>query len=224
MVRVAALKNAAEEGDTGPDAAGLTPTQQLEHISLRAHEMIRQLYETLTDEILPALSERGIRLLGMDALDPSAQAALARHFRDEILPALTPMAIDSSRPFPLLVLPEPEPRRAPGPGGGRGAPPPRRGPGAGEAAPPGAPARARTARATSSWRTSSGPSCATCFRASRCWRPRPSASPATPRWTSTTRAAATSSRRWRRSCASAGRGTRCGWRSRPGRARTSSPS
>ncbi|HEY6548830.1 MAG TPA: RNA degradosome polyphosphate kinase, partial [Vicinamibacteria bacterium] len=102
MVRVAALKNAVEEGDTGPDAAGLSPGQQLEHIALRAHEMIRQLYEALGGEILPALSERGIRLLGVDGLDAGAQAALGRHFRDEILPALTPMAIEASRPFPFL--------------------------------------------------------------------------------------------------------------------------
>jgi polyphosphate kinase len=102
MVRVAALKNDVEEGDTSPDVSGLTPFQQLERISARAHEMTAQLYKTLLEEILPGLAARGIRLLGMEELDPASRAGLSRHFRDEILPALTPLAIDSSRPFPLL--------------------------------------------------------------------------------------------------------------------------
>ncbi len=53
MVRVAALKNALEEGDTAPDPAGLTPTQQLQEISVRAHAMVGRLYEALGAEILP---------------------------------------------------------------------------------------------------------------------------------------------------------------------------
>jgi polyphosphate kinase len=102
MVRVAVLQNEQEEGDIAPDAAGLTPAAQLQQISERAHEMVGRLYRTLQEEILPGLAERGIRILGVDALDANAQSALGRHFRDEILPALTPMAIDSSRPFPFL--------------------------------------------------------------------------------------------------------------------------
>jgi polyphosphate kinase len=102
MVRVAALKNAIEEGDTGPDHAGLTPERQLAMISERAHEMVARLYETLAADILPALAERGIRIAPLETLDPAQQAALQRHFRDEVLPALTPLAIDVSRPFPML--------------------------------------------------------------------------------------------------------------------------
>jgi polyphosphate kinase len=103
MVRVAALKNDLAEGDTAPDLAGLTPGQQLQEISIRAHAMVEGLYKTLGDEILPALVERGISLLAVDALDPQQRLAVARHFRDEVLPALTPLAIDISRPFPMLA-------------------------------------------------------------------------------------------------------------------------
>ncbi|HLA78663.1 MAG TPA: polyphosphate kinase 1 [Vicinamibacteria bacterium] len=103
MVRVAALQHAVQEGDTSPDLAGLTPGQQLKEISLRAHEMVDQLYRALSDEILPALAERGIRLVSVGSLDPGLRPPLARHFRDEILPVLTPLAIDFSRPFPMLL-------------------------------------------------------------------------------------------------------------------------
>ncbi len=103
MVRVAALKNDVALGDTAPDLAGLTPTQQLQRISERAHAIVGQLYSVLREQILPALAERGVRLVRSEDLDPEARAALSRHFRDEVLPALTPLAIDASRPFPMLA-------------------------------------------------------------------------------------------------------------------------
>jgi polyphosphate kinase len=103
MVRVAALKNALAEGDIAPDVAGLTPGQQLQQISEKAHAMVDRLYETLTKEILPALGERGIRILPLAELETVARSTVSRHFRDEVLPALTPLAIDSSRPFPMLA-------------------------------------------------------------------------------------------------------------------------
>jgi polyphosphate kinase len=103
MVRVAALKEALAEGDTAPDVAGMTPAQQLQKISERAHAMVDELYATLTGEILPPLGERGLRPVRPGDLEPSARATLARYFRDEVLPALTPLAIDASRPFPMLA-------------------------------------------------------------------------------------------------------------------------
>jgi polyphosphate kinase len=103
MVRVGRLKNALGEGDTAADLAGLTPTQQLAQISERAHEMVERLYKTLMGEILPALGARGIRVLPLEQIDAAQRAPLARHFRDEVLPALTPLAIDVSRPFPMLA-------------------------------------------------------------------------------------------------------------------------
>jgi polyphosphate kinase len=103
MVRVAALQGAMDEGDTAPDLAGLTPSQQMRHISIRGHEMVEQLYATVTKQILPALGERGIRILPVESLEATQRSLLKRQFRDEVLPALTPLAIDSSRPFPLLA-------------------------------------------------------------------------------------------------------------------------
>ena len=103
MVRVAGLKNAVAEGDTAPDVAGLTPGQQLQQISERAHAMVDRLYEVLLGEILPGLAAHGIRIARVTEVEGAPRAALARFFHDEVLPALTPLAIDSSRPFPMLA-------------------------------------------------------------------------------------------------------------------------
>ena len=102
MVRVAGLKDAVEEGETAPDLAGLSPRQQLKAISERAHEMVERLDKTLVDEILPALGQHGIQITSMAALDPAQRVYLSRYFTAEVLPALTPLAIDLSRPFPKL--------------------------------------------------------------------------------------------------------------------------
>jgi polyphosphate kinase len=103
MVRVAALKNEIEEGDTAPDLAGLTPRQQLIVVSDRAHEMVDRLGRTVADDILPALAGQGIRLVPLGGLEEQQRGFLGRYFRAEVLPALTPLAIDASRPFPKLA-------------------------------------------------------------------------------------------------------------------------
>jgi polyphosphate kinase len=102
MVRVASVKQQIQDGDTRPDLAGLTPGQQLQLISQRAHEMVDRLMTLVTGEILPALAQRGIRILPVSELDPVARASLRRQFESEMIPALTPLAIDASRPFPML--------------------------------------------------------------------------------------------------------------------------
>ncbi len=103
MVRVAALMHRLAEGDVGPDVDGLTPGEQLESIGRQAHELVQRLNETLVVDILPALAARGIEVVPLAAVDEAQRSALARYFRSEVLPALTPLAIDYSRPFPMLA-------------------------------------------------------------------------------------------------------------------------
>ncbi len=102
MVRVARLKQMIEEEDPTADLAGLTARQQLTAVSERAHAFVAALYESTLHDLLPALTAHGIRLVPFGDLDPPRQASLNAFFRDEILPVLTPLAIDISRPFPLL--------------------------------------------------------------------------------------------------------------------------
>ena len=102
MVRVARLKNAVREGDADPDPSGRTPAQQLAEVLLRVHALVTRLYAVVADDLLPGLAGHRIRIAGLRDLDSAQQAAVAAYFRDEVLPALTPLAIDVSRPFPLL--------------------------------------------------------------------------------------------------------------------------
>jgi polyphosphate kinase len=102
MVRVAAVKRAVEEEDTTADPAGLTPAEELSAIRQRAHALVVSLYALVNDTLRPALAAARIRLLTVAELEPSRRAAVTTFFSEAVLPVLTPLAIDVSRPFPLL--------------------------------------------------------------------------------------------------------------------------
>ncbi|HEV7499766.1 MAG TPA: polyphosphate kinase 1, partial [Vicinamibacteria bacterium] len=65
--------------------------------------MVDRLGRTLTEEILPPLGEKGIRFVAFKDLEEGQRGFLGRYFTAEVLPALTPLAIDVSRPFPQLA-------------------------------------------------------------------------------------------------------------------------
>jgi polyphosphate kinase len=102
MVRVAGLHDAAHSDESSRDPAGLTPTQQLRSISEEAHVLVSALYELVLRVLLPALAPVGVRCLSWGDLERAQQESLHGFFRSEVLPVLTPLAIDASRPFPLL--------------------------------------------------------------------------------------------------------------------------
>jgi polyphosphate kinase len=102
MVRVARLKSAVEEGDTEPDPAGLAPAQQLKLVSARVHVLVDRLYALVTGDVLKALAANGIRIAALADLDDVRRGALDAYFRDDVLPVLTPLAVDTARPFPML--------------------------------------------------------------------------------------------------------------------------
>jgi len=101
MVRVAGLLHAVEAGEAELDLAGLTPLEQLTAVGARSHALVEALYELTMGELMPALAREQIRILTWKDLG-AWQTGLAAHFRDAVLPVLTPLAIDEERPFPLL--------------------------------------------------------------------------------------------------------------------------
>jgi polyphosphate kinase len=102
MVRVSSLKHAIAQQETAPDLAGLTPRQQLTAVHERAHALVAAQYRLTLDVLLPALTPHGIQIVAFDALDGAQRTSLRAFFRSAVLPVLTPLAIDVSRPFPLL--------------------------------------------------------------------------------------------------------------------------
>ena len=102
MVRIAGLRRMVRSGCDLPDPAGLRPSEQI----VKTREKICQLLEKrrkILDGILKKLEKHGICLREECDLSSPVQDKLKQLFCDQILPVLTPFAVDGSHPFPLLT-------------------------------------------------------------------------------------------------------------------------
>ena len=103
MIRVASLKDMVHAKYTKKDISGLTPTEQLERITEVTRNMVNQQYSTYSRSLLPLLRQHGLTVIQEhEDLDEEQAKYVDRYFRDHVYPVLTPMAVDSSRPFPLI--------------------------------------------------------------------------------------------------------------------------
>jgi polyphosphate kinase len=102
MVRVSGLKDQVAAGitDTTPD--GLTPQQVLERLRERVMPMLHEQRICLYNDLLPKLAEQGIFVLGYEQLTDEDRRVLRHYFEAQIFPILTPLAVDTSRPFPHI--------------------------------------------------------------------------------------------------------------------------
>ena len=103
MIRVASLKDMVHARYTKPDIAGLKPEEQLNLIQEKAHHLVGLQYSTYNRSLLPALKQAGLELVTAHEDMSEEQKAFAdQYFEENVYPVLTPMAMDSSRPFPLI--------------------------------------------------------------------------------------------------------------------------
>ena len=103
MVRVASLKDMVHANYTKCDIAGMTPAEQLERVSEATHELVKQQYTTYNKSLLPLLEQNGLRMIDKyEELTGEEAEYVDQYFEDNVYPVLTPMAFDSSRPFPLI--------------------------------------------------------------------------------------------------------------------------
>jgi len=101
MVRVAGLIQQRAAGRRRTDPSGLTPAQQLERIGQRAHRMAVEQTEGIA-RALGQLRGRGLSVLEPPEWTPPQRRFLREHFAAEILPGLTPLAVQELSPPPLL--------------------------------------------------------------------------------------------------------------------------
>ncbi|MBR0366717.1 MAG: polyphosphate kinase 1, partial [Clostridia bacterium] len=100
MVRVASLKNVRSSKKR--DAAGMTAKEQLHAISEKTHMLTEKQYSTYSRSLLPLLKKEGIKISQIAELSTDEMKYTDEYFHSEIFPVLTPMAVDSSRPFPHI--------------------------------------------------------------------------------------------------------------------------
>jgi len=102
-VRVAGIKQQIESGASGRGRDGLTPAETLRAVQQRIRLMVRDQSACWREELAPALARSGIRFLEPPELAPADFQWLELFFQSQVLPVLTPLAIDPKHSFPQLL-------------------------------------------------------------------------------------------------------------------------
>src|SRR6202165_521994 len=102
-VRVAGLVQQIEDGYTeaGPD--GLTLVEERDVVSRETHKFVGDQYQCWNEELRPALSTHGIRVLGLHELDSRARTFIEEYCERELDLLLTPVTVDPAHPFPRVI-------------------------------------------------------------------------------------------------------------------------
>lgn len=103
MVRVASLKDMVHANYKKKDIAGMTASEQLAAINEKTREMVDLQYNTYNRSLLPLLKKEQIHIIdAFEDLTEEQKKFVDRYFEENVYPVLTPMAVDASRPFPLI--------------------------------------------------------------------------------------------------------------------------
>lgn len=102
IVRVASLRDMASMDFTQKDIAGMTVEEQLLAIDEKTRQSMSLMYSTFNRSLVPALRGEKVNICDYDELPEDLQADCDDYFETVLYPILTPMAVDASRPFPLI--------------------------------------------------------------------------------------------------------------------------
>lgn len=101
QVRVGALHDRVEAGITNLSFDGMTPTQQLLSIRARTLALVAQ-RDQILNSLVNEFGTEGYSILGVTDLTFNEQQTLDQYFAEDILPVLTPLAVDPTHPFPYI--------------------------------------------------------------------------------------------------------------------------
>ncbi|MEB3210233.1 MAG: polyphosphate kinase 1 [Leptolyngbyaceae bacterium] len=102
MVRVAGLKQQVEANVQKLTPDGRSPQDQLKDIAAVLKPMVTEQHDHFEAELRPEMKENGVFLLDYDELTSTQKKYVNKQFYDQIFPALTPLAVDPSHPFPYI--------------------------------------------------------------------------------------------------------------------------
>ncbi len=102
MIRVSGLQRQVAKGMLKAPPDGMTAGQQLDAIHSLLLSDLKAQDDCWHKVLLPRLAKEGIILHKYHDLTDLQKEAMDRLFTDEIFPVLTPLAFDSSHPFPFI--------------------------------------------------------------------------------------------------------------------------
>ncbi|WP_459478219.1 RNA degradosome polyphosphate kinase [Clostridium saccharoperbutylacetonicum] len=101
MVRVGSLYSQIQAGFDEREVSGLTPGEQIEKILEKVRIMVKDQYITY-EHLYDHLGVKNLRILNYNMMNEEQLKFVNEYYKNILYPVLTPMVIDSGRPFPLL--------------------------------------------------------------------------------------------------------------------------
>ncbi len=102
-IRVAGLKQRIEIGARAQGPEKLLAQDVFDTLRVEVAELVRQQYELLNKVMFPELTRAGVRFVQSHEWNEEQQAWLSEYFNEQVVPVLTPLTFDPSRPFPRIL-------------------------------------------------------------------------------------------------------------------------
>ena len=102
-IRVAALKQRIEIGAPAQGPEKLSAQQVFGAIRHGMLGIVQQQYELLNNVLFPALTKAGVQFLQSEEWNAEQREWLRDYFLEQVVPVLTPLTFDPSRPFPRIL-------------------------------------------------------------------------------------------------------------------------
>ena len=102
-IRVSGLKKQMDFGRQRPGPDGKYPDEILKTLHEQARSALTEQYRILNEELFPSLAKENIHFLARNTWNAELVDWTKKYFRDEILPIISPLGLDSAHPFPRLV-------------------------------------------------------------------------------------------------------------------------
>lgn len=101
-IRVATVKTALQyNAPLLPD--NMDPQEALDKIFVLANRLVQNQYALWNDVLRPELATAGVRIINRDAWSAANKKWLHKYFKSEVMPVLSPLALDPAHPFPQIL-------------------------------------------------------------------------------------------------------------------------
>ncbi|MFC3909104.1 polyphosphate kinase 1 [Legionella dresdenensis] len=101
-IRVAGLKEKIALASYKANIDGLRAEEIFSQLSKKVHQLTDDIYQIFNDKLLPALRAENIHLLEPERWTDDIRLWVKHYFKNEIVPIISPIALDLAHPFPRL--------------------------------------------------------------------------------------------------------------------------
>ncbi len=102
-IRMSGIKEQLKSNPRNLTPDGLKIKDAYDLVAQKAHELVARKFSLLQDDILPKLDKAGVKFYPNTTWTPAIKQWAREFFQKELVPLLTPIALDPAHPFPKVI-------------------------------------------------------------------------------------------------------------------------